>query len=70
MEVDHRNRNCYNCGGFRYLARNYRNRGTGGRIRKGRRLEYGNRNNGERRIIEGGDKPNNLNGEQDLILLN
>ena len=52
------------------MARNYRNRGTGGRIRKGRRLEYGNRNNGERRIIEGGDKPNNLNGEQDLILLN
>ena len=45
------------------MARNYRNRGTRGRIGKGRRLEYGNRNNGERRIIEGGDKPNNLNGE-------
>jgi len=55
MKVDHRNRNCYNCGNFRHLARNYRNRSTEGRIGEGRRLEYRNRSNGERRIIEGGD---------------
>jgi len=39
MNVD-RGRNCYDCGGFGHLARNYRNRGTGNRIRKGRRLKY------------------------------
>jgi len=61
MNVDRReNRNCYNCGGFRHLARNCRNRREGNRIREGRRLEY--RGNGDK-------KQNNLNEEQDLILL-
>jgi len=39
------------------LTRNCRNRGTGGRIGKGRRLEYG------QRIIEGENGQNNLNGK-------
>ena len=53
------------------MTRNCRNRRTGDRIGKGRRLEYReNRNKKERRMIEGEDKQNNLNGEQDLILLN
>jgi len=54
MDVDRReNRNCYSCGGFRHLARNYRNRRTGNRIGEGRRLEY-RRNEGQKRI-EGGN---------------
>ena len=71
MKVDRSNRNCYNCGGFGHLARHCRNRGIGNRIGEGRRLEYGSReNNGQRRIRGGGNKQqNNLNGEQDLILL-
>jgi len=36
MEVDQR-RTCYNCEGFVYMARHYRNR----RIEKERRIEYG-----------------------------
>ena len=56
MEVDRRkNRNCYNCRGFRHLVRNCRNRGTENRIGNGRRLEYGQEN---------------LNGEGDLVVLN
>jgi len=51
------------------LARNYRNRGTRGRIGEGRRLEYGNRSNEERRRIEE-NRYNNLNGEENLIVLN
>jgi len=39
MNVD-RGRNCYDCGEFGHLARNYRNRGTGNRIGKDRRLKY------------------------------
>ena len=71
MKVDQGNRNCYNCGGFEHLTRNCRNRRIGDRIGKGRRLEYReNRNKKERRMIEGEDKQNNLNREQDLILLN
>ena len=31
------------------------------RIGKGRRLEYGNRNNRERRMIKGENEQNNLN---------
>jgi len=39
MNVD-RGRNCYDCGGFGHLARNYRNRSTENRIGEGRRLKY------------------------------
>jgi len=65
MEVDRRkNRNCYNCGGFRYLARNCRNRGMGNRIRDGRRLEYG-----QRLRIEENNEHSNLNGKENLVVL-
>ena len=40
MDVDRRNRNYYNCKDFGHLARNYRNRETRDRIKKGKRLEY------------------------------
>jgi len=40
MEIDRENKNCYNCGGFEHLARNYSNRGTKNKIGKERRLEY------------------------------
>jgi len=60
MEVDCRNMNCYNCRGFRHLVRNCKNKGTKGRIRKGRRLEYGDRNNGQ----------SNLNRKGNLIVFN
>ena len=68
MDIDRReNRNCYNCRGFRYLARNCRNREN--RIGEGRRLEYsGNKNNRQRRV-EGENGPESLNGNRDLILL-
>jgi len=63
MEMDRSNRNCYSCGGFGHLARNYRNRRIENRIGEGRRLEYRrNENNGQRRI-EGGNRQQNLNGE-------
>ena len=39
MEIDH-GRNCYACGGFRYMAHHCRNRGQRGRIAEGRRLKY------------------------------
>ena len=42
MEIDRSNRNCYSCGGFGYLARNYRNRETKNRIGEGKKLEYRN----------------------------
>jgi len=61
IDVDRRkNRNCYNCRGFRHLARNCRNRRTGNRIGEERRLEY-RRNEGQRRIKGGNGE--NLNGE-------
>ena len=51
MDVDRReNRNCYICGGFEHLARNYRNRGTG----MNRRMEVDQ------------DTNSNLNGEGSL----
>ena len=37
IEVNHENRNYYNCGSFGYLARNCRSRRTGGRIGESRR---------------------------------
>ena len=53
IEVDHKNRNCYNYREFGYLTRNYKNKGIGYKIRERRRLEYrGNRNNEKIRIIE------------------
>jgi len=55
------------------MAKYYRNQGIGNRIREGKRLEYGkNRNNEERRMIEGGNGQgqNNLNGDGDLIVFN
>jgi len=61
MNVDRReNRNCYNCGGFGHLAKNCRNRRTGNRIGKRKRLEYGG--NERQGGIEGGNREN-LNGE-------
>ena len=53
------NRNCYTCGEFEHMAKQYRNRRIGNRIEEGRRLEYGeNVNNGQ----------SNLNGKGDLIV--
>jgi len=70
MEVNCTNRNCYNCEGFRYLARNCRNKEIRGRIGKGRKLEYGNGNNRQRRVSERGNRQNNnLNGNKNLIVL-
>ena len=63
MDVDCGNKNCYSCGGFGHLARNYRNREN--RTREERRLEYG-----QKLIIEGGNEQgnSNLNKERDLIV--
>jgi len=69
MNMDRNNRNCYNCERFGHLARNCRNSGMRNRIGEDRRLEYGNKNNRQRRSEEGNEQ-NNLNGKQDLILLN
>ena len=69
MAVDRWNRNCYNCGRFGHLARNYRNRGIENRSRERRRLEYG-QDNGQRLRIEGENRQNNLNGQRDLIVFN
>jgi len=54
--VDRSNRNCYSYGGFGHLARNCRNRGIGERIGLERRLEYGNKNNEQKRTTEGENK--------------
>ena len=71
IEVDRNNRNCYNCEGFRHLARNCRNRGMGDRIGEERRLEYGQGNNKQKRMIKEEEGQNsNLNGDRDLIVLN
>ena len=58
MDMNKGNRNCYNYRGFEHLARNCRNRRTENRIGEERRLEYR-----ERRMIEGENKNNNLNGD-------
>jgi len=52
-------------GDFKHMAKNYRNRGTGNRIGKGRRLEYG-----QRLVIKGNNGQSNLNGKRDLVVLN
>jgi len=64
IEIDRRNKNCYNCGRFGYLARNCSNRRIENRIGEGRRLEYK-----WRLVIEGNNKQSNLNGEGDLVVL-
>ena len=70
MDIGRGNRNCYNYGGFEYLARNCMNRGIRDIIRKERRLEYGNESNEQRRMIEEDNKQNNnLNGDENLIIL-
>ena len=65
MDIDRKNRNCYNCGEFGYLTRNCRNRRMENRIGKRKRLEFR-----ERRMIEGGNGQNNLNREGGLIVFN
>ena len=40
MEID-QGRNCYACGGFRYMARHCRNQEQRGRVAENRRMEYG-----------------------------
>lgn len=69
MEVDRKNKNCYNYGRFGYIARNCKNRRIRRRIGQRIRLEYGN--NEQKRIIEGENKKknNNLNENRDLIVL-
>ena len=55
MDVD-KGRNCYSCGEFGYLVQNCRRQSIG----QGRRVEYeDNRNDRD-----------NLNGKEDLIVLN
>ena len=68
IDVDQRNRNCYSCRGFGHLVRNCRNRRTENRIGEARRLEY-RQNNGQRLMIEGENRQNNLNWDGDLIVL-
>jgi len=45
MEVD-RERNCYTYGGFGHIAQHYRNREQKGRVVEGKRLEYGEKKEG------------------------
>jgi len=54
MDVDRReNRNCYTCGGFGHLARNYRNRGM-----MNRRMEVDQDSNGNLNREGGLESPN------------
>jgi len=64
MEVD-RGRNCFACGGFRYMACHCRNRGMRGRVAENRRVEYGGG-----QIEEITNLANNLKAGEDLELLN
>ena len=57
IEVDRR-RNCYSCGSFGHLARNYKNRGKIGQEKK---IEHRDNSNNRQR---------NLNGEENLIVFN
>jgi len=64
IEVNRRNKNCYNCRRFGHLVRNYRNRRTRNRIGKKRRLEYR-----QRLVMEENNRQCNLNGEEDVVVL-
>jgi len=64
MDIDH-GRNCYTCGGFGHMARNYRNRGQRGRVVDNRRVEYEGG-----RIEEIVNLTNNLKENENLELLN
>ena len=64
MDVDWENRNYYSYEGFGHLARNCRNRETKNRTGEDRRLEYR-----QRLRIEGNNKQDNLNGEENLVVL-
>jgi len=71
MNVDRReNGNCYNCRGFRHLARNYKNRRAENRIGEERKLEYGGSENNGQRKMEERNEQSNLNREGDLIVFN
>ena len=71
MEVNCENRNCYNYGRFGHIVKHCRNREIRNRIGEGKRLEYRNGNNEQRRIIkEGNRQNNNLSRYRDLIVLN
>ena len=57
IKVNCINRNFYNYERFGHMVRHYKNMRTGGRIEKDRRLEYRrDENNGERRMIKGGNR--------------
>jgi len=56
IDIDRR-RNCYNCGGLGYLARNCKNQGL---VSQGRRIEYEDNMN----MI------NNLKEEKSLVVFN
>jgi len=59
MEVD-RERNCYTCGGFRHMAQHCRNREQRGRAVEGRRLEYGERQEGNYEYLDNLKEVENL----------
>jgi len=56
INVD-RERNCYSCEGFEYIARNYKSWRF---IGQGRRMEYGDNSN---------NRQHNLNREENLMVL-
>jgi len=64
MEVDG-GWNCYACGGFGHMARNYRNQGQRERVAENRRVEYGGG-----RIEEIISLSDNLKEGENLELLN
>jgi len=63
MEVD-RGRSCYAYGELRHMAQCCRNRGQGGRVVKGRRLEYRGRRERNQEYMD------NLKEEENLEFLN
>ena len=59
MEVDRR-RNCYICGGFRYITQHCKNREQRGRAVEERRLEYGRRQEGNYEHLDNSKGVENL----------